>query len=227
MVRNDILGKMEHQLSSFLAWLQPNAVWIALVAPLAIRLVGHWLPEELFMMGLGVVAARTGSPPAAATLLAAVWVGHLVTDQLVYLGGLWLKPRLQRFGRLARPIEHVGVKLRSSSTALFGLIPARVLPLGRGAWLAACGVIGIRWGRFVFVDSVALVVHVGLWCGLGWWLGGEIPNLVLSAEMGRLTAVWLVVAAVTSGLGVLAWRRRWRVLPTMSREWRTERRTRR
>jgi len=205
-----------HQLASLLAWLGPNAVWVALVGPVLVRLVGHWLPEELFMMGIGVVAARAGSPAETARILAAVWLGHFATDQTVYLVGLKLRSALMGRPAFARPIERVAARLEASPSALAGLVPARVFPLGRGVWLAACGVVGIRWPRFAAVDAAALVAHVALWCGLGWWLGNETSRLVVSAEIGRLAALWAAAAAVSALLAVLAWRR-WKSLRPAAR----------
>jgi len=160
------------------------------------------------MMALGAVAARSGSPLVAAELLIAVWIGHFVTDQAVYFGGRKLKPRLERSRRFASPIARVTRQLEKSPGALLGLIPARVLPLGRGAWLAACGVIGVPWRRFVVVDMAALVLEVGLWCGLGWWMGRELSGLALSAEMAKMVALWIAAAATAAAAAVVAWRRR-------------------
>ena len=88
---------VEQHLFDLLAWLEPRAIFFALALPPVIRVVGHWLPEELFMICMGVLAARSGSLAGAAVLLGAVFVSHFVSDQVVYLIGCWLRPRLDRF----------------------------------------------------------------------------------------------------------------------------------
>ncbi len=208
---------MEHQLQEAILWLQPNAVWLALVMPMLIRLVGHWLPEEIFMMALGVLAARSGSPAAAAQLLAAAWLGHLLTDQAVFLAGRWLRPRLDRWPHLSRRLEVVTGRLDSSPRALLLLVPARVLPLGRAAWLAGAGIVGVGWGRFLVVDMIALVAHVATWCGLGWWMASDLGRLAASVRNGSTLLVWAAVAVVAAVSAVAVWRRRDRWSPSVAR----------
>jgi membrane protein DedA with SNARE-associated domain len=199
---------VEGQVAEALAWLTPRALLLALLMPPLIRIVGHLLPEEIFMVAIGVLAAASGSPREAAVLLLAVTASHFVTDQAVYLSGRWLRPRLGRFPRLAVRLESVTESLAASPAALVSLIPARVLPLGRAAWLAGCGVVRIPWPRFALVDLAALVVHVSVWSGLGWWLAGDLARLESTARLGRLIAVWV---AVTIAFGLALWlaRRRW------------------
>jgi membrane protein DedA with SNARE-associated domain len=87
-------------------------------------------------------------------------------------------------------------------------VPARVLPLGRGAWLAACGVIRVRWPRFATVDLAALVIHVAIWSGLGWWLSRDLGLLAATTENGKLVGAWLALTLVLAIAGVTAWRTR-------------------
>ncbi len=203
---------MVQHLQAALDWLQPNALLFALILPPVIRMVGHWLPEELFMIAMGVLASRADSPGAAAALLGAVLASHFVTDQVVYLGGRWLRPRLDRFPRVGHRLRQVTRRLADSRGALLGLIPARVLPLGRGAWLAGAGVVGVPWPRFATVDVAALVAHLLLWCGLGWWLAGDLLRLAVSVEVVKVGALWTVAAMASALLVVALWRRAsWRV----------------
>ena len=160
------------------------------------------------MVSIGVLAARSPSAGSAALILGAVVLSHFLTDQVVYLGGLWLRPRLGRFPRIEARLASVTDRLADSPAALLGLVPARVLPLGRGAWLAACGVVRIPWIRFATVDLAALVVHLSLWSGLGWWFAGDLGRLAASTDAGRVAGVWLAVALVTVITGVILWRSR-------------------
>ncbi len=200
-------ARVEQQLASLLAWLEPNAFWVVLGLPVVIRLVGHWLPEEVFMLAVGALAARASSPEEAALLLGAAFTGHLVTDQAVYFGGVWLRPRLARFPRLDARLLRVGGRLEASPLSLLMLVPARVLPLGRGAWLAGCGLAGVAWPRFLAVDVLALLAHVAVWCGLGWWMGGEASRLGAADMLGN-AAAWTAAALVVAVVAVLTWRRR-------------------
>jgi membrane protein DedA with SNARE-associated domain len=199
---------VEGHLADVLAWLEPHALLLALALPPVIRAVGHVVPEELFMVAIGVLAARSGSPAAAVTLLAAAGLSHLVSDHLVYLAGRWMRPRLDRFPRIRSRLDSVAAHLERSPSAMVGFIPARVLPLGRGAWLAGCGVAGIPWRRFAAWDVTALVAHVLAWCGLGWWLAGDLARLEATAASGKMVAAWLVAATASVLAAVALVRRR-------------------
>ena len=198
---------MEQQLADALLWLEPHALILAVLLPPVIRMVGHWLPEELFMIAMGVLAARSDSPRYAVTLLGLVVASHFVCDQVVYLGGRWLRPRLGRFPRIQSRLEKVTSRLDASPCALYSLIPARVFPLGRAAWLAGCGVVGVRWPRFALIDLLALLAHLATWSGLGWWIADDLGRIVLSAEVGRTLAVWTIVSLIAAVGAVGLWRR--------------------
>jgi len=184
-------------LADVLAWLQPRALFLAIALPPVIRILGHFIPEELFMVAIGVLAARSPSPQSAATLLIAVLLSQAATDQMVYLAGRWLRPRIDRWPRVKKRMSAVTSRLVSSPAALLSLVPGRVLPLGRAAWLAGCGVVRIPWPRFLVVDLAALTLHVLCWSGLGWWLAGDIERLEATAQMGKFFGVTIFLTLLT------------------------------
>lgn len=207
---------IEH-LPDLLAWVEPRALFLALVLPFIIRVVGHWVPEELFMVTMGVLAARAASPREATVLLGAVTLSHFAADQGMFFVGRWLRPRVGRFQWVATKLAFVSNRLTTSPAALFGLIPARVLPLGRGAWLASCGLVGIPWRRFAAVDLLALLVHLMTWSGLGWWLSTDLARLQHSAEVGKIVGTWVAVAFIAAIGLFLVWRTRHWFQPAKAR----------
>jgi membrane protein DedA with SNARE-associated domain len=195
-------------LVDLIASIEPHAILLAFALPPLIRIVGHWIPEELFMVTLGVLAARSQSPGGAGAILGAALLSHFATDQIVYVVGRLLRPRFVRLPRIERRLASVTERLAASPSALFGLVPARVLPLGRGAWLAACGVVRIPWLRFASVDLAALIVHVAVWSGLGWWLAGDLGRLAASTDAGKVAGLWIAVALIAATAAVMLWRSR-------------------
>lgn len=208
-----ILPGVIEQLPDLLAWIEPRALILALVLPPVIRIVGHWIPEELFMVAIGVLAARSGSVEQAFLLLAVVTLSHFASDQAMFFVGRWVRPRVDRFPWVADKLAFVTTRLAGSPGAVWGLVPARVLPLGRGAWLAGCGMVGITWKRFAAIDIFALLVHVATWSGLGWWFSYDLGRLQHSAEVGKIIGTWVAIGLVGAVAVFLVWRARARMLP--------------
>jgi membrane protein DedA with SNARE-associated domain len=183
--------------------LQAHALLLALVLPPAIRLVGHWLPEEPLMIAMGILAARS-TPERAALLFGALWLSHALTDYVVFSLGRALAPRLDRWPRIARRVQPVAERVAGSRWTLPALIPARVLPLGRGVWLMGYGLAGVPALKFAAADAAAVAAFLLVWCGLGWWLGPRVDGALAVAKPATL---WLVAAAVVIASAVLSWRR--------------------
>jgi membrane protein DedA with SNARE-associated domain len=184
--------------------LQAHALLLAVVLPPAIRVAGHWLPEEPLMVAMGALASRL-DPSRAFLLLALLWLSHSATDHAVFsLGGaLWR--RLDRWPRLAAKVKPVAARLNASPWALAGLIPARVLPIGRAAWLAGCGGVGIPRARFAFADALAVSANLGVWCGIGWILG---DRPFVTRDLLLPVTLWSLAACALAVLAVSAWRHR-------------------
>jgi membrane protein DedA with SNARE-associated domain len=69
-------------------------------------------------------------------------------------------------------------------------------------------VVRIPWPRFAAVDTAALVVHLSVWSGLGWWLAGDLSRLAASADASRIVGVWIAFALITAITAVILWRSR-------------------
>lgn len=110
---------------------------------------------------------------------------------------------MDRWPRIARRVQPVAERVAGSRWTRAALIPARVLPLGRGVWLMGFGMGGVPGPTFAALDAVAVAVFLLVWCGLGWWIGPR-ADLILAAA--RPVALWLLAAGVAAAGGLLAWR---------------------
>ena len=182
--------------------IQAHALLLAVLLPPAIRLVGHWLPEEPLMVAMGVLAARSG-PERAATILALLWLSHAASDHAVFSLGRALSSRMERWPRVARRVRPVADRIARSRWALAALVPVRALPLARGAWLLGFGAAGVRRSSFAAADGAGVTANLLLWCGLGWWLGARVDVLL---PVARPAAMWLLVAVAAAAAAVAAWR---------------------
>ncbi len=180
--------------------LQAHALLLAVVLPVMIRLVGHWLPEEPLMVAMGAVAAQS-APARAALLLVTLWASHTATDYAVFSLGRLMAPRLDRWPRVARKVRPVADRVARSRWTLAALIPVRVFPVGRGAWLFGYGLAGVRGVAFVVVDAAAVALFLLMWCGLGWLAG---PWVGLRFSLSRPMALWLGAGLVAIVLCALA-----------------------
>ena len=163
------------------------------------------------MISVGIVAARSDDAAATGLLLAVLLASQFATDQSTYAVGRLFGPRIRRIDRLSDRLRAVTDRLESSPIAVLSLVPARVFPLCRGAWLVGCGLAGVRWRTFAAVNVVALLTHLAVWAGLGWWFADDLVAITRSAEQLKVVGVSTVIGLVGVITLVTAWhqRRRW------------------
>jgi membrane protein DedA with SNARE-associated domain len=190
-------------MDSVLQVLEAHGILLAVLLPPAIRLAGHWLPEEPLMVAMGMLAARS-EPQRATLILLLLWLSHALTDNAMYSLGRIVPARLGRWPNLESRVRATAGRVNGSPWALAALVPVRVLPLGRGAWLMGFGLAGVPRLRFIPADGLAVAVHLLVWCGLGWWLGSRAGDLV---EVLKPAAGWALLAAAAAVAAVWGWRR--------------------
>ncbi|GAB3159554.1 hypothetical protein GCM10027290_64570 [Micromonospora sonneratiae] len=164
--------------------LPPGYVLLTAAAVLAAEvglLAGVVLPAATTMLTVGVLA-RAGDLDLGVTL-AVTTVAAFAGDQLGYLEGRLLGPRLQR-GRLGRWIGER--RWRQAETLVMARGGPAVL-LGR--WTAVvrtlvprvAGAAGLPYRRFVLFDGLAVAVWIPGTVLLGWALGSATTMLPTAA----------------------------------------------
>ena len=158
------------------------------------------LPSESAVVALGVATARHADPRVVVLVLLAA-LGAFAGDNLGYLLGRRLGPRLDRrlFGgaKGRRRREWAEQTLQRYGAGL--IIVCRFIPGGRTAVTVTCGVIGFRRRTFVWATACAAVIWASYAFLIG-RLGGRIfedrplIGLLLALGLALLISALIEVA---------------------------------
>lgn len=159
-------------MEAFLEYVQasPLAIW-GLLALLILCGVGLPMPEDIILIGAGLVAAGTGHSWLTTSVL--MYLGVLAGDSLIFaigrrfgarLLGLrwtrrWLSPEKQE--RIARLLDRYGSA---------GYFLARFLPGLRAPIFWTAGAMKVRYVRFALFDGLAALISVPVFVWLGTFL---------------------------------------------------------
>ncbi len=137
---------------------------------------------------LGALLAAAGGLVGDATWFSiARWRGRGLIDMVC---GLASNPRACITGVEAK-VAHVGPKY---------ILPAKFLPGTSNLIAAASGYAGIPTGRFLFFDSIALVVWAGLYVTIGVIFAAQVDAAI--GMVVRFSRVVVVVAVLLIGAAV-------------------------
>jgi membrane protein DedA with SNARE-associated domain len=196
-----------HEGCVFASLLHPGS-YLGVFALMVLTGCGLPVPEEVFIIGAGVLSAQGDLRPEVAFF--ACWLGALVGDALMYSIGrrfghnlLWVHPKFARFvgadreEYFERAIERHGFKV---------LLLARFMVGVRGPVYLAAGVVRLPFLRFLLWDLVAATLVVGAFFSLSYAFGDEIARLLRDAEV--LLTVSILAAIVVAAFILLRRQRR-------------------
>jgi membrane protein DedA with SNARE-associated domain len=157
---------------------------------------------ETFLLVAAALGATTGvvsAPP----LLAAAWLGSFAGDQTWFAVGRRFGPGVsRRFPRLADRLERASSLLRRHETVF--VLSFRFLYGVRNVAPVACGVAGMRWGRFAALNFAAAGIWAASFIAAGWFLG---------AQLGPERLMWGLGGVAVAVVSVLMLRRAMRRRP--------------
>lgn len=192
---------MEAQVALWIAGFSYPAVFLLLV----LCGVGAPLSEELVVITGGLVVAHSG---ASLPLMAlAAYLGIVAGDSALYRIGRSLGPKVFSHPRLSKMLTPARIAFLQKLVVRRGggaVFLARFLPGLRAPAFLLAGATGLPYRRFLLADAAAAWIPAG---GMT-WLGFRFGPQVLADVQGGLR--WLLLSAVTVGLGVLGvrWVRR-------------------
>jgi len=168
------------------------------------------VPEEVFVIGAGVLSAQGELRPEIA--FAACLLGALAGDAIMYGIGyrfghslLWVHPKFAKFVGAEREEYFERAVLRHGFKVL---LLARFMVGVRGPVYLAAGVVRMPFWRFFVWDLICATLVVGAFFSLSYNFGDDIARLLRDAEV----ALTLIVVAVIAVIALVALRRRRRRL---------------
>ncbi len=172
--------------------------YLGILALMVLTGCGLPIPEEVFIIGAGVLSAQGDLRPEFA--FAACLLGALIGDAAMYSLGrrfghnlIWVHPKFakivgaEREEYFERAIERHGFKV---------LLLARFMVGVRGPVYLAAGVVRMPFVQFLLCDLIAASLVVGAFFSLSYAYGDEIAGLLRDAEVALTVGVLAIIAVI-------------------------------
>jgi membrane-associated protein len=168
----------------------------------ALDVIFPFVPSETSVI-LGGVLAATGDLMLAGVILCAA-AGAILGDNTAYAIGKTVGPRLvERFFRGERRKRVVWAEKQVDERGGYLIVVGRFIPGGRTAVTLACGLLEMRWRKFITFDVFAGFVWASYAALLG-YVGGR--TFEKNPLYGFLIA-FAVALAITGAVEVYRWHR--------------------
>jgi membrane protein DedA with SNARE-associated domain len=169
----------------------------------ALDVVFPLVPSETSVILAGVLASSGDLILFAVILVAAG--GAILGDNLAYLIGRTVGPRLvRRFfsGQRKRRVDWAEEQVQERGGYL--ILVGRFIPGGRTAVTLACGLLDMRWHRFIRFDVAAGLMWASYAALLGYFGGKAFEENPLKG----FAVAFVVALAITGGIEVYRWLRK-------------------
>ena len=191
----------------FASLLHPGS-YLGIFALMVLTGCGLPVPEEVFIIGAGILSAQGDLRPE--TAFASCLLGALVGDTAMYSIGrrfghnlIYLHPKFARFVGAEREEYFERAILRHGFKVL---LLARFMVGVRGPVYLAAGVVRMPFLRFLAWDLVCASLVVGAFFSLSYNFGDDIARLLRDAEV-MLTVVVIAVLGVAAFIALRRHRR--------------------
>jgi len=191
----------------FASLLHPGS-YLGIFALMVLTGCGLPVPEEVFIIGAGILSAQGDLRPEIA--FAACLLGALVGDAAMYSIGrrfghnlIYLHPKFARFVGAEREEYFERAIMRHGFKVL---LLARFMVGVRGPVYLAAGVVRMPFLRFLAWDLVCASLVVGAFFSLSYNFGDDIARLLRDAEV-MLTVVVIAVLGVVAFISLRRHRR--------------------
>jgi membrane-associated protein len=182
--------------------------YLFLVGIAALDVIFPLVPSETSVILAGVIAAS--GDLALAAVIACAAAGAILGDNVSYwIGRLAGERIVARFfsGERRKRIDWAEKQIDDRGPYL--IVVGRFIPGGRTAVTLACGLLEMRWRKFIVFDVAAGIVWASYAALLG-YVGGRTFE---EDPLKGFIIAFAVALAVTGGVEVYRWLKKRRVLP--------------
>jgi len=197
--------------SSFLTDFFQDFGYLAPFVVLLLCGVGLPLPEEVSLIGSGILVHRGDVDfwPVTLVCSAAILIGDSVPFFLGRRYGMSLL-KIRWVARILHPERFSKLRARFEEYGIWATFACRFVAGVRLPGYFVAGTMGMRWGRFLLLDALGVLISVPISIYLGKIFGGQVDKLEERVHDVHLILAFLALSMVL----ILVFRRRRRPRPT-------------
>jgi membrane protein DedA with SNARE-associated domain len=204
------MSSFKETLLTTLSGLEGTTAYCAIVGLLLICGLGVPLPEDITLIGAGILAS-----PAVGSIklwggIAAGFAGVMAGDAFLYnLGRIYGRKAFQLplIRNIMTPRRIALAERKIIRNSHFICFTARFLPGLRSPVFLTAGIMGVRPLVFYGLDGVAAMISVPLWVFVGHWVGENLDMALKVAERIQLSLALVILFIVVAYVGWRRWRK--------------------
>lgn len=204
------MSSFKETLLTTLSGLEGTTAYAAIVGLLLICGLGVPLPEDITLIGAGILASPAVGSISLLGGIAAGFFGVMAGDAFLYnLGRIYGRKAFQLplIRSIMTPRRIALAERKIIRNSHFICFTARFLPGLRSPVFLMSGIMGVRPLVFYGLDGFAAMISVPLWVFVGHWVGENLDMALKVAERIQMSLALVVLTIVAVYLGWRRWRK--------------------
>ena len=204
------MSGLKESLLEFLSQLEGGTAYAAIIGMLLVCGLGVPLPEDITLIGAGILASPAVGSIKLWGAIAAGLFGVLAGDAFLYnLGRIYGRRAFQLplIRTIMTPRRIAMAERKIIRNSHFICFTARFLPGLRSPVFLTAGIMGVRPVVFYGLDGLAAMISVPLWVFVGHWVGENLDMAMHIAERIQLSMAGAVLLIVGSYVIYRRWRK--------------------
>jgi membrane protein DedA with SNARE-associated domain len=204
------MSSFKESLLTTLSGLQGTTAYCAIVGLLLICGLGVPIPEDITLIGAGILASPAVGSIKLWGAIGAGFVGVMAGDAFLYnLGRIYGRKAFQLplIRTIMTPRRIALAERKIIRNSHFICFTARFLPGLRSPVFLTSGIMGVRPLVFYGLDGFAAMISVPLWIFVGHWVGENLDMALKVAERIQLSLAFVILFIVAAYVGWRRWRK--------------------